>query len=67
MAKSDEIIRMLTQKVASRIMNAGETGELVKPVKSREPWTMRWFGILPHAAAMWWTSTRDKLRERTKK
>lgn len=55
MAKSDELIKYITQRVVTYMDTPREerirSKENVKVQRGR--WDVRWFGMLPLAAAMW--------------
>ncbi|WP_052487370.1 YqzE family protein [Gordoniibacillus kamchatkensis] len=55
MAKSDELIKYITQRVVTYMDTPPDerrrTRESVKVRRGR--WDVRWFGMLPLAAAMW--------------
>lgn len=55
MAKSDELVKYVTQQVVKYIETPKEVRKQVKAGKkeSRESWQYRWFGMLPLALRMW--------------
>ncbi|WP_166245327.1 YqzE family protein [Paenibacillus turpanensis] len=64
MAKSEELIRYISQKVAAKIMTPKQEKTAgTDPVKVKEPWRSRWFGMIPYALEMW----LERVKSYTKK
>ncbi|MBP1154825.1 MULTISPECIES: YqzE family protein [unclassified Paenibacillus] len=55
MAKSDELVKYVTQQVVKYMETPKEVRKQVKADRKegREPWQYRWFGMLPFALRMW--------------
>ncbi|GIP56774.1 YqzE family protein [Paenibacillus woosongensis] len=55
MAKGDELVKYITERVVNYI----ETPKDVRrsQVKGKEPWSRRWFGMIPFSLGMWWGQT----------
>ncbi|PQP80168.1 YqzE family protein [Paenibacillus sp. PCH8] len=51
MAKSDELVRYITQRVVHYIDTPKD--ERKDRAKRKEPWTMKWFGMIPFAVSLW--------------
>lgn len=52
MAKGEEIVKYVTQKVVEYIETPSETRKERRRNRRREPWTMRWFGLIPMSISM---------------
>ncbi|UUZ79901.1 YqzE family protein [Paenibacillus sp. P26] len=55
MAKSDELVKYLTERVVSYMETPREVRRQVRAQRKegREPWQIRWFGMLPLAIRLW--------------
>ncbi|MGF9695415.1 MULTISPECIES: YqzE family protein [Paenibacillus] len=51
MAKSDELVKYITQRVVHFMDTPKE--ERKGRTKAKEPWAMKWFGMLPFAVSLW--------------
>ncbi|PAF32402.1 YqzE family protein [Paenibacillus sp. 7516] len=51
MAKSDELVKYITQRVVHFMDTPKE--ERKGRSKVKEPWAMKWFGMLPFAVSLW--------------
>jgi 5'(3')-deoxyribonucleotidase len=51
MAKSDELVKYITQRVVHYIDTPKD--ERKARTKAKEPWTMKWFGMIPFAVSLW--------------
>ncbi|MCM3205261.1 YqzE family protein [Paenibacillus illinoisensis] len=51
MAKSDELVKYITQRVVHFMDTPKE--ERKGRSKIKEPWAMKWFGMLPFAVSLW--------------
>ncbi|MEO2214042.1 YqzE family protein [Paenibacillus amylolyticus] len=51
MAKSDELVKYITQRVVHYIDTPKE--ERKGRTKRKEPWAMKWFGMIPFAVSLW--------------
>lgn len=65
MAQGDEIVRYITEQVVKYM-------ELPRDVRrarrmEKEPWRVRWFGMLPFSFSMWFKSARLRSGERKQK
>ncbi|WJH34486.1 YqzE family protein [Paenibacillus aurantius] len=61
MAKSDELVKYITQRVVQYMETPKEQRKQVRLEKrAREPWTVRWFGMLPMALSMWADTKKAK-------
>ncbi|TVY08307.1 YqzE family protein [Paenibacillus cremeus] len=56
MAKSDELVKFLTQQVVKYIETPKDVRKQVRAGRRevRERWSTRWFGMLPLALRMWY-------------
>jgi hypothetical protein len=65
MAKSDELIKYITERVVTYIDTPREERrryrEDVKIKRGR--WEVRWFGMLPLAVSMWMNGLRRAIRQ----
>ncbi|MCY9670581.1 YqzE family protein [Paenibacillus alginolyticus] len=54
MAKSDDLVKYITQQVVTYIETPKEVRQQVKAMskEQRESWQTRWFGMLPLATRM---------------
>lgn len=62
MAKSDDLIKYITQRVVTYMDTPKETRQerrKERKEKKREPWLVRWFGLMPFGFKMWATDWRD--------
>ena len=57
MAKSDELVKYITQRVVHFMDTPKE--ERRGRSKVKEPWAMKWFGMLPFAVSLW-VGKKDK-------
>ncbi|TXK85969.1 YqzE family protein [Paenibacillus sp. N3.4] len=55
MAKSDELVKYITEQVVTYIETPKDVRQQVKALnkEKRENWQTRWFGLLPLATRMW--------------
>ncbi|WP_405172309.1 YqzE family protein [Paenibacillus sp. FSL H8-0280] len=51
MAKSDELVKYITQRVVHYIDTPKD--ERKGRTKRKEPWAMKWFGMIPFAVSLW--------------
>lgn len=51
MAKSDELVKYITQRVVHYIDTPKD--ERKGRTKQKEPWAMKWFGMIPFAVSLW--------------
>ncbi|MCG7377073.1 YqzE family protein [Paenibacillus sp. ACRSA] len=51
MAKSDELVKYITQRVVHYIDTPKD--ERKGRTKQKEPWSMKWFGMIPFAVSLW--------------
>ncbi|MDF2720723.1 MAG: YqzE family protein [Paenibacillus sp.] len=68
--KTEEYIKYLTQRVVNYIDQPAEVRKEQRSLQksTREPWQVRWFGMVPLSMMMWWTQTkRRKLKLNAKK
>ncbi|WP_019636386.1 YqzE family protein [Paenibacillus fonticola] len=65
MAKGDELVKYITERVVDYV----ETPKDVRRTraKGREPWSRRWFGMIPFSLGMWWGQMAHKLPYSTKR
>ncbi|MCM3130261.1 YqzE family protein [Paenibacillus provencensis] len=52
MAKGDELVRYITEQVIGYIGTPKEERKY-KRNKVKEPWHMKWFGMMPMGVSMW--------------
>jgi hypothetical protein len=62
MAKSDELVKYITQQVVTYIDTPRDIRQQAKAMnkEKRENWQTRWFGMLPLAARMLLDQVRPK-------
>jgi hypothetical protein len=65
MAKGDELVKYITQRVVTYIDTPKEQRPSREELKQRpkEPWSVRWFGLLPMAIHIWvsqWRRRKNK-------
>jgi hypothetical protein len=61
MVKWDELIKFITQRLVRHIqMPKQERREARKVRRGTEPWSSRWFGMVPFAIHMWLGGRRKK-------
>jgi len=54
MGKSDDLVKYISKEVATYIKTPKEERESKKtPKVKNEPWSTRWFGMLPMVLGMW--------------
>ncbi|WP_055108643.1 YqzE family protein [Paenibacillus ihumii] len=58
MAKGDELVKYITE----RFVDYMETPRDVRRSRSqgKEPWSRRWFGMVPFSLGMWWRQMAHK-------
>ncbi|WP_138495571.1 YqzE family protein [Paenibacillus pinistramenti] len=52
MAKGDELVRFITERVVDYVETPKEIRKERKQVKTKEPWSSRWFGMIPASLSM---------------
>ncbi|UPK46086.1 YqzE family protein [Paenibacillus pabuli] len=50
MAKSDELVKYITERVVHYIDTPKDER---RRTKTKEPWAMKWFGMIPFAVSLW--------------
>ncbi|KKO52768.1 YqzE family protein [Paenibacillus sp. DMB20] len=60
MASSDELIKYITERFVSYMDTPKEAR---KRKQGREPWSTRWFGMIPFSVSLW----KEDLVSKTKK
>ncbi|RTE10360.1 YqzE family protein [Paenibacillus whitsoniae] len=60
MAKSDELVKYITQRVVTYMDTPKEVRQQAKASlkQQREPWQTRWFGMIPFATRMFFGSVK---------
>lgn len=60
--KTDEYIKYLTQKVVSYMDLPAEVRKEQRNLykSMREPWHVRWFGMVPLSFIIWWKNRKRK-------
>lgn len=64
MAKSDDLVKFITQRVTERVVTIMEVPREERRQnredsrKPKEPWSVRWFGMLPFAFHMLFSGRR---------
>ena len=55
MAKGEDLVKYVTQKVVQYIDTPSDRRKRERERRRRasEPWTTRWFGMIPMSVAMW--------------
>lgn len=58
MAKGDELVKYITERVVDYM----ETPKDIRrsKVKGKEPWSRKWFGMVPFGLGMWWGQMAKK-------
>lgn len=51
MAKGDELVKYITERVVDYVETPREVRR--ERSKPREPWTRRWFGMIPFSLSLW--------------
>lgn len=51
MAKGDELVKYITEKVVDFVETPREVRR--ERSKPKEPWTRRWFGMIPFSVSLW--------------
>lgn len=64
MASSDELIKYITERFVSYMDTPKEAR---KRKQSREPWTTRWFGMIPFSVSLWKEDLVSKTKKRYKR
>ncbi len=66
MAKSDELIKYITQQVVTYIDTPADIRkENRKALQGqKEPWQSKWFGMVPFAIHMWLTQRKKYFRDK---
>ncbi|SDC25760.1 YqzE-like protein [Paenibacillus sp. UNCCL117] len=64
MGKSDELVKYVTERVVRYIDTPREVRRQVRAGRkeAKEPWEVRWFGMLPLSIRMWrkrWLGGKD--------
>ncbi|MBR2567553.1 MAG: YqzE family protein [Paenibacillus sp.] len=68
MAKSDELVKYITQRVVHYIDTPkDERKERRAQSRRKEPWSMRWFGMLPFAISLWVGKKERSMKENNRK
>lgn len=64
MAGMEDIVKYMTEKAVAFIETPKENRIQQKESRKRnkEPWTSRWFGMVPFAVHMWYDHLRNKKR-----
>lgn len=52
MAKGEDIVKYVTQKVVEYIDTPSDARKERRRNRRREPWTVRWFGMIPMSISM---------------
>jgi hypothetical protein len=60
MAKGEDIVKYVTQKVVEYIDTPSEHRKVRRQNRRREPWTVRWFGMIPMSISMMFGGRRKK-------
>ncbi|MBO2942616.1 YqzE family protein [Paenibacillus sp. F411] len=64
MASSDDLIKYITQRVVSYM---GTPKEERRRRMAKEPWSTRWFGMLPFSMSLWKEDVVEKTRKRRRR
>lgn len=51
MAKGDELVKYITERVVDYVETPREVRR--ERSKPKEPWTRRWFGMIPFSLSLW--------------
>lgn len=62
-SKGDELVKYITERVVDYVETPREIRK--ERSKAREPWTNRWFGMIPFSISLWVTQIpRKRKREK---
>ncbi|WP_223069661.1 YqzE family protein [Paenibacillus caui] len=62
MAKGDELVRYITEKVVTYVETPKEIRRERRQVK--EHWSSKWFGMIPLSLSLWWQRAPFKRKTR---
>lgn len=51
MAKGDELVKYITERVVDYVETPRE--ERRERTRDKEPWSSRWFGMIPFSVSLW--------------
>ncbi|MNJ58961.1 hypothetical protein D3C77_546200 [compost metagenome] len=60
MAKGDELIKYITERVVDYIETPKDIRQSRTPVKVKESWSSKWFGMIPISLGIWWGRLASK-------
>ncbi|GIP37926.1 hypothetical protein J31TS4_12060 [Paenibacillus sp. J31TS4] len=66
--KTDEFVQYLTERVVVYIDTPREVRRQLRQERRsryKEPWPLRWFGLLPYALSMWISQRKRRSRGRS--
>lgn len=63
MASSNDLIKYITERVVT-YMDTPKAER--KQVRKKEPWTVRWFGMIPFSVSLWKEDVTSKKRKKPK-
>ncbi|MDO7905975.1 YqzE family protein [Paenibacillus sp. JX-17] len=55
MASSDDLVKYITQRVVTYMEMPREER---KNTRNKEPWTVKWFGMIPFSMSLWAKQSR---------
>lgn len=60
--KTEDYIKYLTEKVVHYMDTPAEVRKEQRSLtkSAREPWLVRWFGLVPLSVLLWWNRRRQK-------
>ncbi|MBP2001253.1 hypothetical protein J2Z69_002296 [Paenibacillus shirakamiensis] len=66
MASGEEIVMLITEKVVHYVETpkAERIREHEKEKQTKEPWSRKWFGMIPLGIELWWESEPEPLWKR---
>lgn len=60
MAKSDDLIKYITQRVVTYMDTPKEVRKIERSSSPREQWSSRWFGMIPLSINLWFGERKKK-------
>ncbi|MBB3128855.1 hypothetical protein FHS19_003530 [Paenibacillus rhizosphaerae] len=64
MASGDELVKYITERVVSYMETPKEER---RKQKYKEPWTVKWFGMIPFGLSQWGGRTANKRHPKRRK
>lgn len=57
-SKRDDLVKYITERVVTYIGTPREKRKARHSVKAKEPWTVRWFGMVPDSLRLFFGSKK---------